>query len=186
MHDNTSHQPCPKDFVCPITLEIMSNPYMCCYCKSNFDYTTFHKILRTNCASCPVCRKRLNRENIKPNHRLQDMIYEWFEVTSDFNCSSIDSDRDESSSYSSYETNDGPLKMKSKESNMDQHDMRTAFDLFDRNGNGFISLGDLKSVLLSTCANLSDFEIEEIMKLVDTNGDGQISYDEFSNLLMSC
>ena len=57
--------------------------------------------------------------------------------------------------------------------------MRTAFRVFDKNGDGFIQLEELKAVMKSLGNKLTDKELDDMLKKYDTDGDGQISYEEF-------
>ena len=60
-----------------------------------------------------------------------------------------------------------------------QDEIRDAFRVFDRDGNGFISVIDLTDVLLKIGEKLSQEEVEELMSEADIDGDGNIYYDEF-------
>jgi calcium-dependent protein kinase len=61
----------------------------------------------------------------------------------------------------------------------------SAFRVFDRNGDGRISLEELKHVLNS--GDVSDAfagqDMEALMKEVDTSGDGEIDFDEFMSMM---
>ncbi|KAH7823171.1 putative EF-hand domain containing protein [Monocercomonoides exilis] len=57
--------------------------------------------------------------------------------------------------------------------------LKAAFKAFDKDGNGFISREELKSVLEAEGEKLSAADIDEMIKEADTNGDGQIDYSEF-------
>jgi len=67
---------------------------------------------------------------------------------------------------------------------------RAAFQIFDVDGDGFISHQDL-STLLATCSeddedgmsSLRPEEITQIMAEVDDNGDGKMDFDEFMKLM---
>jgi len=60
-----------------------------------------------------------------------------------------------------------------------EDEIRDAFRVFDREGNGFISVVDLKDVLLKIGEKLSIEEVEELIGEADIDGDGNIYYDEF-------
>jgi calmodulin len=64
-----------------------------------------------------------------------------------------------------------------------EHEMRMAFQVFDRDGNGTISSDELRLVMSQLGENLTDREIEEMVQEADKNGDGSIDYDEFVQLL---
>jgi hypothetical protein len=59
---------------------------------------------------------------------------------------------------------------------------RTAFEIFDTNGDKIISKQDMKEVLIEMKINVSSEVIDYIFKIADTSGDDQIQYDEFINL----
>lgn len=58
-------------------------------------------------------------------------------------------------------------------------EIREAFKVFDKNGDGFISLDELKSVMTNLGEKLSQRELDEMMQEADTDGDKQIDYKEF-------
>ncbi|XP_021752357.1 calmodulin-like protein 3 [Chenopodium quinoa] len=67
----------------------------------------------------------------------------------------------------------------------DEEDMKEAFNVFDKNGDGFISVDELRSVLgslgLNQGRNLEDCKLM-IMK-VDVDGDGMVSFKEFKKMM---
>ena len=58
-----------------------------------------------------------------------------------------------------------------------QNELRDAFSVFDREGNGFLTVEQFKSMLSSLGEKLTEDEIKEIMKDCTVNGDGTINYD---------
>ncbi|CAN6292282.1 unnamed protein product [Urochloa humidicola] len=61
--------------------------------------------------------------------------------------------------------------------------MKEAFDHFDRNNDGFITVEDLGPVLESLGQNYTAFELQSMIAMVDCDGDGAINFDEFSMLM---
>ncbi|KAJ1928922.1 myosin II light chain [Tieghemiomyces parasiticus] len=59
-----------------------------------------------------------------------------------------------------------------------------AFQVFDKEGNGFISAGELRYVLTSLGDRLSDEEVSELLKGVETDKNGNIHYEEFVRMLL--
>ena len=55
--------------------------------------------------------------------------------------------------------------------------LRTAFKVFDIDGNGFIDASELRATLadLGSCVSLPD--AEALLRSADKNGDGQIDYE---------
>ena len=51
-------------------------------------------------------------------------------------------------------------------------DLRDAFDLFDRDKSGSISLAELKQVLIALNFNPTDQLLRKVMKQMDTDGSG--------------
>ena len=62
---------------------------------------------------------------------------------------------------------------------MQNFNLRRAFALFDRNGDGTISQREFRQGWLTLNLGLTYDEIDDLMKIVDTDKDGAISYDEF-------
>ena len=57
------------------------------------------------------------------------------------------------------------------------------FQLFDKDGNGYITADELRAVMQSLGENLSDEIIEEMIDEADMNGDNQIDFFEFVKTL---
>ncbi|KAJ8321854.1 hypothetical protein KUTeg_000325, partial [Tegillarca granosa] len=55
--------------------------------------------------------------------------------------------------------------------------IRRAFKVFDRDGDGQITMSELKSVLSHIGEKITDKDCEKLMKEADINGDGVINYD---------
>ena len=62
-------------------------------------------------------------------------------------------------------------------------EMKEAFSVFDRNGNGFICAAELRQVMETMGEKLTDAEVDEMINEADTNGDGQIDYEEFLRMM---
>ena len=58
-----------------------------------------------------------------------------------------------------------------------------AFEVFDKDKDGFVSRQELKTIMRSLGQNPSEDDIEELMVTADSNQDGKISYDEFMTLI---
>ena len=64
--------------------------------------------------------------------------------------------------------------------------IKEAFNLFDKDGSGSISIDEFRAVMVTEGAELTDKEIEDILREADSDGDGQIDIDEFVALLLKC
>ena len=62
-------------------------------------------------------------------------------------------------------------------------EIREAFRVFDKDGNGVISPAELRHVLGNIGEKLTDDEIDEIMRDADEDGDELINYEEFVLLM---
>ena len=58
-----------------------------------------------------------------------------------------------------------------------EDDLRDAFQLFDRDSNGFISKRELTFVMTSLGEQMSDAAVENMIKEVDLDGDGRVNYE---------
>ena len=70
------------------------------------------------------------------------------------------------------------MACKMKENNSEE-DIRETFQVFDKDGNGFISAAELWQVMTIVGKNLTNKEVDEMIREVDTDGDGQVNYEEF-------
>ncbi|XP_050539789.1 calmodulin-beta-like [Daktulosphaira vitifoliae] len=66
-----------------------------------------------------------------------------------------------------------------------EEEMHHAFNVFDKNGDGFITFDELKRVMFSIGERLTDEEIEDMIKEADLNGDKKIDYNEFITIITS-
>ncbi|KNZ60324.1 calmodulin [Puccinia sorghi] len=66
-----------------------------------------------------------------------------------------------------------------------EEEIREAFKVFDKDGNGFISAAELRHVMTNLGEKLSDQEVEEMIREADVDGDGAINYEEFVRMMLS-
>ncbi|XP_022334727.1 neo-calmodulin-like isoform X1 [Crassostrea virginica] len=64
-------------------------------------------------------------------------------------------------------------------------ELKEAFKVFDKDGNGFISASELRHVMKSLGERLTDEEVDEMIKEADLDGDGQVNYEEFVKMMAS-
>ena len=70
-------------------------------------------------------------------------------------------------------------KMKDTDS---EEEIREAFRVFDKDGNGFISAAELRHVMTNLGEKLTDEEVDEMIREADIDGDGQVNYEGVYNL----
>jgi len=76
--------------------------------------------------------------------------------------------------------------MELKDGPNNETEMLEAFQAFDKAGNGFIMVDDMKHVLTSMGTDrLSEEEADIMLKLVDKDGDGVLNYEEIVKILAS-
>ena len=66
---------------------------------------------------------------------------------------------------------------------MQKKEYTQAFEVFDKDKDGFVTRQELKTIMRSLGQNPSEDDIEEMMVTADANQDGKISYDEFMTLI---
>mmetsp|Transcript_404 Transcript_404/g.933 ORF Transcript_404/g.933 Transcript_404/m.933 type:complete len:151 (-) Transcript_404:282-734(-) len=64
-------------------------------------------------------------------------------------------------------------------------DLKEAFSMFDIDGDGTITLTELKEVMKSLGQNPTEKELLQMIRSVDDNGDNEIDFEEFLILMSS-
>ncbi|XP_071493075.1 uncharacterized protein [Diadema antillarum] len=59
-----------------------------------------------------------------------------------------------------------------------------AFRVFDKDGNGYISVTNLRTIMSTVASGLTEDEIEEMIEEADVNGEGQVNYEEFTRTMI--
>ena len=77
------------------------------------------------------------------------------------------------------------LKLMSITLNDSLDELKEAFSIFDKNGNGSISIEEVRCVMASLEENISEEELNSMIQQVDTNGDGLIDFEDFVQVMMS-
>lgn len=67
----------------------------------------------------------------------------------------------------------------------EEEDMKEAFNVFDRNGDGFITVDELRSVLgsLGLKQGRTVEDCKKMITKVDVDGDGMVNYNEFKQMM---
>jgi len=60
-----------------------------------------------------------------------------------------------------------------------EQNLRQAFRVFDRDGNGYISTEELRYVVTTFGERLTEEEAEELIAMFDKNKNGRLEYEEF-------
>ncbi|XP_018564877.1 troponin C [Anoplophora glabripennis] len=64
-----------------------------------------------------------------------------------------------------------------------QQELKEAFRLYDREGNGYITTGTLKEILAALDDNLTSRDLDGIIAEIDTDGSGTVDFDEFMEMM---
>ncbi|XP_056633239.1 troponin C isoform X2 [Diorhabda carinulata] len=64
-----------------------------------------------------------------------------------------------------------------------QNELKEAFRLYDREGNGYITTGTLKEILAALDDNLTSRDLDGIIAEIDTDGSGTVDFDEFMEMM---
>ena len=73
-------------------------------------------------------------------------------------------------------------KMKDTDS---EEELREAFRVFDKDGNGYISSAELRHVMTNLGEKLTDEEVDEMIREADLDGDGMVNYEGGCSTLQS-
>ncbi|XP_018333750.1 calmodulin-like [Agrilus planipennis] len=65
----------------------------------------------------------------------------------------------------------------------DEESLTDAFNVFDKDGTGYIKFSQLKQVMVNLGEIVSDEDMEIMIKEADLDGDGKINFDEFVALM---
>ncbi|KAK3712658.1 hypothetical protein RRG08_058561 [Elysia crispata] len=66
----------------------------------------------------------------------------------------------------------------------EEEDLRAAFKVFDRNGDGFITTDELRVTMVSMGEPLTQEELEDMISRADINNDGKVHYNEFVKIMV--
>lgn len=72
----------------------------------------------------------------------------------------------------------------SKDKSPDVDNLVQAFSVFDKDGNGFIAISELRSIYKSFGEKLTDEEVDEAMAALD-DGSGMVNYTEIAQMMLA-
>ncbi|CAI2333793.1 unnamed protein product [Caenorhabditis sp. 36 PRJEB53466] len=64
-----------------------------------------------------------------------------------------------------------------------EEELREAFRLYDKEGNGYINVSDLRDILRALDDNVSEEELDEMIAEIDADGSGTVDFDEFMEMM---
>ena len=64
-----------------------------------------------------------------------------------------------------------------------RNELKEAFRIYDKDGNGFITTSTLKEILQELDSKLSEDELNGIIEEVDEDGSGTVDFDEFMEMM---
>jgi len=73
-------------------------------------------------------------------------------------------------------------KLKS-EPRFEEEDIRDAFKVFDRDGNGFVNAAELRHVMTNLGEKLTDEEVDEMIRGVNVDTDGHVNYEDWVQVM---
>ena len=65
-----------------------------------------------------------------------------------------------------------------------EEEIREAFRVFDKDGNGYITTEELRHVMTTLGEVMSNEEVDEMISEADVDGDGQVNYEEFVKMMI--
>jgi Ca2+-binding EF-hand superfamily protein len=64
-----------------------------------------------------------------------------------------------------------------------QEELREAFRMYDKEGNGYIKTTELREILRALDDKLTEDELDEMITEIDTDGSGTVDFDEFMEMM---
>uniref|UniRef100_A0A1W7RAV8 Calglandulin n=1 Tax=Hadrurus spadix TaxID=141984 RepID=A0A1W7RAV8_9SCOR len=64
-----------------------------------------------------------------------------------------------------------------------QQELREAFRLYDKEGNGYINVSDLRQILRALDDKLTEDELDDMIAEIDTDGSGTVDFEEFMEMM---
>ena len=76
--------------------------------------------------------------------------------------------------------------MNTKSRNIDEAEMqefKDAFTLYDKNGDGTITIAELGAAMRSLGSDPTESELQDVINEVDADGNGSLDFAEFVNMM---
>nr|CAD7591366.1 unnamed protein product [Timema genevievae] len=64
-----------------------------------------------------------------------------------------------------------------------QKELKVAFRLYDKEGNGYIPTSSLREILMALDDQLTPDQLDEMIAEIDTDGSGTVDFDEFMEMM---
>lgn len=64
-----------------------------------------------------------------------------------------------------------------------EKELKEAFRLYDKDGEGFIQTGVLREILKELDSNLKDSDLDGMIEEIDADGSGTVDFDEFMEMM---
>jgi len=76
------------------------------------------------------------------------------------------------------------MEKKLKQAETEDDEIREAFRVFDKNGDGYISAAELRHVMTNLGEKLTEDQVDEMIREADLDNDGQIDWHEFIRMMV--
>jgi len=78
------------------------------------------------------------------------------------------------------------VKFTSKEfkTKSNEEELRESFKVFDKDGQGYLSIAELRHIMTNLGEKLSKEELEQMISEADPSGTGQVSYNSFVKFIL--
>ena len=64
-------------------------------------------------------------------------------------------------------------------------ELKDAFRMYDKEGNGFISTGQIREILKEVDPNIKDEDLDDVIYEIDEDGSGNLDFEAFCRLILS-
>jgi len=66
-----------------------------------------------------------------------------------------------------------------------EEELREAFKCFDKDDDGFLTVGELRHIMTSLGDKMTNLEVDDMVREADRDGDGKVNYQEFVRVLLT-